>query len=131
MIKNLVTLLLVFSPCFLLAQVNFSDETDGKNYRIEYRAVAGNDLSRLRSYFEDTVFSKSGLLQFLRNDSRKGNTVILFRVLRKKDATGEIQKIEFYTTQSGTMLFKNQVILMLPADKAQIDFIEKIYLLQL
>ena len=85
-------------------------------------------IKQVKSHFEDTVFRNSGLKNFLRNDSRKGNSMILFRIL--KNISDKIQKIEFYTTKSGTMLVKNPTVLALPNDKAQIEYISRIDLLQ-
>jgi hypothetical protein len=129
--KVILVLLSTFISAHIFGQLNFTDETDSKKYKIEYRAIAGNDLARLRSYLGDTVFRKSGLTNFLGSDSRKANSMILIRVLRDKNTNNKIQKIEFYTTQSGTMLFKSQASLALPKDGAQINFLARIELLQL
>ena len=43
MSKLLSLLVVVFADISALGQVNFPDETEGKTYKIEYRAFAGND----------------------------------------------------------------------------------------
>jgi hypothetical protein len=105
--------------------INFTDESDGKINKIQYKVLAGNQLSIFKTRISTKVFASKALKKYLL-DSRKTSDVLLMRVLKKigdDSTTGSAEKILVYTVErnNGTIVQGDFVV----TDRNDIDKIMK------